>query len=83
MHVSSVQTPITIRNQIIKPNDLIHADKHGFAIIPFDKAEEILSFCQILEQSEKEIINPCQEAIINGKRPTLEEILEWNGNVKK
>ena len=77
IHVTGVQIPVSICGQIVKPNDIIHADKHGFAIIPEEYAEKTVLVCKKLAEAESLLLDPCQEAIEKGTRPSPEKIFEW------
>ena len=77
IHVTGVQIPVSICGQIVKPNDIIHADKHGFVIIPEEYLEKMALVCEKLAQAESLLLDPCQKAIKEGTRPSAEEIFEW------
>lgn len=77
IHVTGVQIPVSICGQIVKPNDIIHADKHGFVIIPEEYVEKMALVCRKLAEAESLLLDPCQKAIKEGTRPSAEEIFEW------
>ena len=78
IHVSAVQVPVQICSQKVCPGDIIHADKHGFAVIPTKYAEEVVRVCKELGEAEDLLLVPCQNAIANGVKPAYEDILKWN-----
>jgi regulator of RNase E activity RraA len=77
IHVTDVQVPVTICGQVVKPNDIVHADKHGFIVIPAEYAEKVISVCEQLGEAENLLLKPCQQAISENRRPSYEEIITW------
>lgn len=78
VHVEAVQCPVQIRGQEIIPGEIVHADKHGFTIIPYDKIGVILAACRFLTEAEKEVIYPSLKSIHNKLQPSIEDIIKRN-----
>lgn len=78
IHVEAIDCPVILCGLEIRPGDLIHADIHGFTVIPREIAPQLAAACEGLAANEGHVINPCREAIKNGIRPSMEEIRAWN-----
>lgn len=83
IHVEAVNCPVIIREQLINPSEIIHVDRHGFAVIPVEKAEFTLKACEFLTEAENIVIDPSIEAIRSNRKPSIEEIKEWNAMLEK
>lgn len=77
IHVEQIDCPVVICGQTVKPGDLIHADIHGFAIIPEDIAPKLYEACVGIADAELPVLEPCRKAIAEGVRPSLEDLGEW------
>ena len=49
--------PVTVMGLTIRPGDLIHADRHGMAIIPEAAAAEVAAAAELLTRREKVILD--------------------------
>lgn len=78
IHVEAVSVPVLIRGQIINPGDIIHCDKHGFAVIPAEYVERLAKACEDMAGAEEYLLAPLREAAKNGTRPDVEDIIKWN-----
>ena len=78
VHVESIQEPVEILGQTITPGDIVHADKHGFVVFPIDLLEQVIAACKHLEKAESYHIQPCRDAIKQGRKPSIDEIIAWN-----
>jgi regulator of RNase E activity RraA len=54
--------PVTIGGVVIRPDDLIHADKHGVCIIPTEIANELAEACAEVERRERPLLEICRSA---------------------
>ncbi len=54
--VDAVNVPVAISGVQVRPGDIILADDSGALVIPKEKAEEILSIAQHIEEVEQKII---------------------------
>ncbi len=77
VHIEELGVPVTIRGQVISKGDIIHADRHGFVIIPASAIERLPFACKGLAKAESHIINNCQKAIREGRKASYEDILSW------
>jgi regulator of RNase E activity RraA len=41
VHVTELDVPVTILGMAVRPNDLVHADRHGAAVIPAEHIEKM------------------------------------------
>ncbi len=57
----AVNVPVQIGNIRVNPGDVIVADDTAIAVVPADKAKEILQQCQQIEETEKQFEKFLQE----------------------
>lgn len=76
-HLVDYDCPVTICGIEIKPGDLIHADMHGFVIIPPEIAPKLAKACKKIADAELPVLENCRAAIERGERPTLEQLKLW------
>lgn len=76
-HIVDYDCPVTICGIEVKPGDLIHADMHGFVIIPPEVAPKLAKACRKIADAELPVIDNCKAAIKRGERPTMEQIKLW------
>lgn len=62
VHVTEIDTPVTIFDMRVNPGELIHADQHGAVVIPEDVLPNLGEAIETLLSSEKIIIGPAREA---------------------
>ncbi len=60
VHVADVGVPIEVGGLLVKPGDLLHADKHGVTNIPVDLAAKVPDAAKQVEVFERRIIEACQ-----------------------
>ena len=61
-HMCGVGEPVEVFGTTVKPGDLIHADQHGFLILPDDVGAELIDAVEHMERCEREyIIDPSRE----------------------
>jgi 4-hydroxy-4-methyl-2-oxoglutarate aldolase len=53
-------TPVKVGGLVVRPGDLIHADKHGAIVIPHEIARDVPAAAAEVERMERRIINYCQ-----------------------
>ncbi|MEP4051301.1 MAG: RraA family protein [Litorimonas sp.] len=71
VHVTEIDTPVTIFDLTIKPGELVHADQHGAVIIPEEVLSKLGDAIKTLLASEQIIIGPAREPGFN-----IEKLLE-------
>lgn len=81
IHVEAVSVPVVICGMTINPGDLIHADIHGFAVIPEAIAPRLYDACVAIANAEMPVLEPCRAAIAAGTRPTMEELASWRAGM--
>lgn len=62
VHLTEAGTPVRIGGCVIRPGDLLHADRHGVVVIPADCAAEVADACREVIESEREILDFCRSA---------------------
>ena len=58
--IVAFDTPVTIMGLTIEPGDLIHADRHGMAIVPQAAAAEVPAAADLLARREKVLLDACR-----------------------
>lgn len=61
VHVTELDTPVTIFGLTIRPSYLIHADQHGAVIIPTDVIAQLPQAIETMQQTEQLILGPARE----------------------
>jgi regulator of RNase E activity RraA len=51
---------VSVAGMIVSANDLIHADRHGAVVIPFEVARRVPDAAMLLARREKVILDACQ-----------------------
>jgi regulator of RNase E activity RraA len=77
IHTEDYNIPVEICGITVHPGDLIHADMHGFVIIPKEIAPRLYNACKGISDAELPVLNPCRDAIKRGVRPDMEELASW------
>ncbi len=62
VHLVAIDVPVSVGGMVVQPGDLIHADKHGAQVIPWDIAPQLPEAVRQLTASERRIIETCQAA---------------------
>lgn len=62
VHVTELNTPVTIFNLTIEPGELIHADQHGAIVIPDDVLPKLAGAIKTMMDSEQIILGPARES---------------------
>ncbi len=62
VHLVDFGGPVEVGGLLVKPGDLIHADKHGAIIIPHEIAHEVAAAAARVEAAERKIIDYCQSS---------------------
>ena len=60
VHVVEVGIPVKVGGIVVRPGDLLHADKHGITTIPIEVAKDIPKAAKEIEAKERKIISLCQ-----------------------
>jgi 4-hydroxy-4-methyl-2-oxoglutarate aldolase len=60
VHLVEFGTPVKVGGLVVRPGDLIHADKHGAIVIPHEIARDVPAAAAEVERMERRIINYCQ-----------------------
>lgn len=61
VHVTELDTPVTIFDLTIKPGALVHADQHGAIIIPDEVLPKLAAAIKVMMESEQIILGPARE----------------------
>ncbi|RZV39614.1 MAG: RraA family protein, partial [Acidimicrobiales bacterium] len=61
VHVTEINTPVTVFDLTIEPGELVHADQHGAVVIPEDVMPTLNEAIKTLLKNEQIIIAPARE----------------------
>lgn len=81
IHMETTGTPVEIGGLIVRPGDLIHADKHGAVLIPNEVADQVADACRQMQQAELPVLNGCK-ATEDGKLD-LADLRLWRAEMAK
>ena len=56
VHVTDIDLPVTVFGMQVKPNDLVHADRHGAVVIPAEHIEKMPAAIDIVLRKEQPIL---------------------------
>lgn len=59
-HLEDFNRPVKVFGMLVRPGDLIHADKHGAVVIPGEIAREAAEAARRVELSEKPMLAACK-----------------------
>ncbi|HYE69391.1 MAG TPA: RraA family protein [Anaerovoracaceae bacterium] len=82
-HIVERNTTVEICGMKIHPGDLIHADRHGAAVIPAEVAPRLAEACRRVTNAELFVLEPCRRAIETGERPTVDQLRQWREQMVK
>jgi len=65
VHVTALGTPVNIMGLTVSPGDLIHADRHGALVVPFDVVDQLAAAIDKMQQTEQLVLGPASEPGFN------------------
>lgn len=65
VHVTAIDCPVTVRGLPIQPGDLVHADRHGAALIPAAALDKLPAAIDSLVRREKRILDAARKPGFN------------------
>jgi regulator of RNase E activity RraA len=60
-HIIDFGLPVSVGDVLVHPGDLIHADRHGVLVIPYDAARNVAAACRTIVEVERPLIAVCQD----------------------
>ena len=60
VRVVEVGKPVTVGGIVVRPGDLLHADRHGVLMVPAEIARELPTAIRAVEAEERKLIEYCQ-----------------------
>jgi regulator of RNase E activity RraA len=57
VHVTEIEVPLTVFGMIVRPGDLIHADRHGGVVIPSEHVERMPAAIDIVLRKEVPVLS--------------------------
>lgn len=76
-HIEKYACPVRILGLAVRPGDLLHMDQHGVVNIPHEAAPKLAAVCRKIAEAELPMLEPCRQAIKEGRKPTMQELSAW------
>lgn len=61
VHLEAVDCPVEVGGLTVRPGDLLHADRHGVALIPAAVAPYLAEACRAAQEAEVPVIGNCRQ----------------------
>ncbi|KZY04288.1 MULTISPECIES: RraA family protein [unclassified Sulfitobacter] len=61
VHVTELDTPVTVFGLTVRPGDLVHADRHGAVVIPADIVDRLAAAIDKMQSTEHLVLGPARE----------------------
>jgi regulator of RNase E activity RraA len=81
VHIVSYNCEVNIGGLKIKPNDIIHADRHGVILIPKEILSELEEACQQTINAEKPVLEGIKKN--RNKEISIETLRKWMAEMNK
>lgn len=75
VHLEAYDCPVRVGGLTVRPGDLLHADKHGVALIPQEIAPVLAEACRKAQWAEEPVIEGCRKGFESGI--SLADLKEW------
>ncbi len=62
VHVEAIDVPVRVFGLEVRPNDLIHADRHGAVVVPLDHLSDLPRHIEAVIRRERVILDACDSA---------------------
>ncbi len=59
-HLEDFDVPVVVFGMLVRPGDIIHADRHGAVVIPRKLAPQVIEAAKEIERQERPIIGLCK-----------------------
>lgn len=66
VHLVDIGCPVEVGGLLVRPGDLIHADKHGALVIPPEIAPRLAEACRMVQYYEEPVIEGCKQRFDTG-----------------
>jgi regulator of RNase E activity RraA len=53
--------PVDVHGMTVRHGDLVHADRHGAVVIPYEVADKVAAAVDLLVRKEKEILDAARD----------------------
>lgn len=65
VHVTALDTPVTVFGLTVRPGDIVHADRHGAVVVPPDIVGHLARAIAKMQQTEQLVLGPAREPGFN------------------
>lgn len=62
VHVTALDTPVTIFGLTIHPGDLVHADRHGAVVVPKEVVHQLAAAIKKMQETEQLVLGPARQS---------------------
>jgi regulator of RNase E activity RraA len=80
VHLEAVECPVEVGGLTIRPGDLLHADKHGVAVIPPEAAPLLAEACRAAQHAELPVLENCRKHFAAGDADPV-RLEEWRSEM--
>ena len=80
-HIVDYDCPVEIGGLIVRPGDLLHADKHGVVLIPLEVAPYLADACRKMQYAEEAVIKECRARFDTGAE--VEDVVRWKDEMSR
>ncbi|MEV8468093.1 RraA family protein [Fluviibacterium sp. DFM31] len=60
VHVTALDVPVTVFEMVVRPGDLIHADRHGAVVIPPEVVDQLEAAIARMQSNERLVLDPAR-----------------------
>jgi len=68
VHLVSINLEVSIAGMVVRPNDVLHADRHGAVVIPNDMVKKVPDACELLTRREAVILTAAKAPGFNAAK---------------
>lgn len=83
IHLIDYNCPVTVGGLEICPGDILAGDCHGVISIPHKAIQKVISYCRKATMAELPVLEGCRKAFLSGELPDIEQLLEWQNEMKR
>jgi len=81
IHMEAQNTPVEIGGLVVRPGDLIHADKHGAIVIPHEVAHLTADACRKMARAELPVLDGCRS--VEPGTLSIEQLRIWRSEMDR
>jgi len=82
-HVVDYRCEVTVGGLTLNSGDIIACDRHGVVKIPAEFLPRMEEACNRIAAAELPVLEPCREAIMNGKIVDIKDLEQWRAKMSE